>query len=130
MRSGPAPEPAPKSRSASRFPKTRSCLASLTRTASYATPAPPRRCMRGDPDSLHHNRKRPCQHKTLEPPALQLEDIADDLRHRLVEFRRHFLVDLHRRVQAARQGRVLDHRDAVLLGDLADLLRHLVDALG
>src|SRR5687768_14952344 len=48
-------------------------------------------------------------------------DKSQQLRDRLVELLRDLLPDLHRGVQRARQRRVGDHGDFVLLRDLADL---------
>src|SRR2546423_15017649 len=52
--------------------------------------------------------------------APELHHIADHLGHRPVMLRRDFLIYFDGRVQRARQRRILDHRDIVLGGDLAD----------
>src|SRR5262245_54424390 len=64
-----------------------------------------------------------------EAPA-QPHDVADHLGHRLVVVGRDLSVDLDGGMQRARQRRILDHRHAVLPGDLADAQRDVVDALG
>jgi hypothetical protein len=60
----------------------------------------------------------------------QAHHVADDLGDRLVVLGRDLLVDLDRRVQGARDRRVLDDRDIARRGDLADLADDGVDALG
>src|SRR5204863_10160638 len=60
----------------------------------------------------------------------QPHHVTDHLGHRAVVLGWQFLIDLDGRVQRAGERRVLDHRDAVLGRDLADLQREGVDALG
>src|SRR4051812_15002915 len=62
--------------------------------------------------------------------ALQPHDVADDLGHRPVVLLGDFLVDLHGGVQCTGERHVLDDRDAVLLGDFANLERDIVHAFG
>src|SRR5262249_10800704 len=62
---------------------------------------------------------------TLEP-----HHIADDFGHRLVVLGRHIFVHIHRRIKGAGERGILDDRDVVLLGDLADLERDVVLSLG
>jgi len=45
-------------------------------------------------------------------------------------FLRNFLVDLYSSVQRMREWRILDHRNVVLLRDLADLAGDQIDAFG
>src|SRR5919199_308655 len=69
--------------------------------------------------------------KTAPAPArLEAHDVTDDLGHGLVVLGRDLLVEIDAGVQGARQRRVLDDRDAVPFGHLADARGHRVDALG
>src|SRR4051812_579714 len=62
--------------------------------------------------------------------AFEAHDVTDHLGDRLIVLVRDFLVDLDGGVEATRQRHVLDDRDVVLAGDLADLQRNRIDALG
>jgi hypothetical protein len=62
--------------------------------------------------------------------GLQLQHVGEDLGHGAVQRHRDLLLHLARVVERARQRRQLQRLDAVLGSDLADVQRHLVDALG
>src|SRR5580692_8513963 len=63
-----------------------------------------------------------------QPP--QPHQVADDFGNSAVVLLRNFLVDFHRAVQRPGQRRVFDHRDAMGLGDFADLASDQIDTFG
>src|SRR5579883_2829446 len=63
-------------------------------------------------------------------PALEAEDVVDDLGDRAVMLGRNLAVEFDRGVKSARERRVLDQGNVVLLGDLADAVGDEIGALG